>query len=302
MEKIGIVILNYLNYKDTIECVESLKDETYLNKEVIIVDNGSNNESWEELNKVYKDKKIHLVKSDENLGFARGNNIGIKYATEKLGCSFVLLVNNDTIFIDKNLLANMIDAYEEGVGLIGPRIISADNMEQNPVPVTVSKEAIKNEYIVTQSMKHKIRNSEAYINSKTIKFLKLMKKNIKNILKGKPINGQISEISENKESLDLVLHGACVMLTKDYFKYYPALFPNTFLYYEENILTLLTKKVGLTKKFINNTKIYHKEDQSSKMSFNNLNSVKNKYLFDSMAECEKLFDLTYDDIIKKYSF
>lgn len=300
MEKVGVVILNYLNYKDTIECIESIKSDIYENKEIVVVDNGSSNESWEELNKLYKGTNIHLIRSDENLGFAKGNNIGIRYATNKLNCKFVLVVNNDTIFEDSNLLTYLMKATEENVAVIGPRIISADKQEQNPTNIVVSKESIAEEYRICNSFRHKFNQSEfgkKIINNKVYCDLK---SSLKKLIKGESKTQDKPNIHENCASVDLVLHGSCMMLTEEYFKYYPELFPETFLYFEENILTLLTRKVGLKKKFINNCYIYHKEDQSSQMSFNNLNKIKAKFHFESMAKCEELFDLTYEEIIKRY--
>lgn len=298
MERIAIVILNYLNYKDTIECIESIKNDTYLEKEIIVVDNCSNNESWEVLSKKYNKKdKIYLIKSDENLGFAGGNNLGIEFARNKLNSEFVLLVNNDTIFEDNEMLTKLIDAYEPMVGVIGPRIIESNGLEQNPVPVVVDKEKIQNDYNILTN--NKVKNNKIYKAIKNIDFLR----NLKNKLLNKNEKAKsylTNNISDPVMSEELVLHGACMMLTKDYFKYYNILFPSTFLYYEENILTLLTKKVGLKKKYINNTYIYHKEDQSSIMSFNNANNIKVKYELESMKMCLDLFDLSYEEIRNKY--
>ena len=67
MEKVGIVILNYLNYQDTIDCIDSLNIDLYNNKEIIIVDNYSKNESYNILNDLYKNNKhIHVIKNDCN--------------------------------------------------------------------------------------------------------------------------------------------------------------------------------------------------------------------------------------------
>ena len=78
MKKISIVILNYINYKDTIECIESIFEMNYRYEGIVVVDNNSENESVKILNKKYKDnKKIIIVKARHNYGFAKGNNIGI---------------------------------------------------------------------------------------------------------------------------------------------------------------------------------------------------------------------------------
>ena len=293
MNKVGVVILNYLNYEDTIECIESLNKDNYANKEIIVIDNNSTNESWIELNKIYKNK-IHLIKSEENLGFAKGNNLGIKYARDILNCSFVLLVNNDTIFKDNMLITNLINAYEPGIGVIGPRIIEANGFEQNPVPGIVTKEQSEKDYLL-------INKKDTIIDKlKSIKFIKYFKDKYF-FLRRRNVNSYpYNYIHENTCNTELILHGACMMLTKDYFIYYDGLFSKTFLYYEENILTLLTKKVGLKKKYINNTYIFHKEDQSSLMSFNNSTKVKSKYLKESIEICLELFNLSYEEIKERY--
>lgn len=285
MDKVAIVILNYLNYKDTIECVESIKGQTYLNREIIVVDNGSNNKSFEVLNEKYKNnKQIHLIESKENLGFARGNNLGIKYASQELKANFVLVVNNDTIFKDNFLIEKLMESYETGVGVIGPRILAANGVEQNPVlKENVSRYQVYREYRV-------LTNKETWKDSIVCRALNKAKRVLlENKILNKPYN-----------SMYLILHGACFMLTKDYFEYYPYLFPETFLYYEENILTILTKKVGLKKKFIDSCVIYHKEDQSSEMSFSNSSDVKKKFALESRVKCIEMYDMDYQEIVKKY--
>lgn len=294
MEKVAVVLLNYLNFEDTIECVESLKNDNYKNKEIIIVDNGSNNESWKILNDKYKNSDvIHLIKSNINLGFASGNNLGIDYARKKLNCNFILLANNDTIFKDYNCISILMSAYEKGIGIIGPKIIEKNGYDQNPIQTLVTEESIEKDLGYLFSYKYKIKNSCIYKKMKENSMLRKFKKNT--IDKAAP-----NKLLDNENSIDLVLHGACMLLTRCYFKYYPRLLPNTFLYYEENILTLITAKVGLRKKFIKDTFIYHKEDQSSNMSFGNKHSIRKKYLLDSINICKSIYNLRYEELIEDY--
>ena len=75
--KIGVVILNYMNYRDTAECVESILNQTYPNYEIIIVDNGSTNQSYEVLKFLFSDNPlVSLIKNERNMGFAK-----IEYTT-----------------------------------------------------------------------------------------------------------------------------------------------------------------------------------------------------------------------------
>ena len=95
--KIGIVLLNYCNYDLTIDCIESINRSTYKNFEIIVVDNNSTDLSGKKLAQL---KNIHFLQMEDNLGFAAGNNIGIKTALSD-GCEFVMLLNNDTIIDDR---------------------------------------------------------------------------------------------------------------------------------------------------------------------------------------------------------
>jgi len=119
-----IVIINYNNYQDTIECLESLKKINYMDFKILIIDNNSNNNSVSILEESYKEYKI--IKLEENLGFARGNNVGIKEAISN-SAQFVLLLNNDTI-VDPNFLNKMIESFyrnsKSNIGIVGAKIYS----------------------------------------------------------------------------------------------------------------------------------------------------------------------------------
>lgn len=293
VDKVAIVVLNYLNYKDTIECVESIPVDQYPVKEIIIVDNGSPNDSRKRLEEKYKHcEGIHLVFSEKNGGFARGNNVGIRYATDVLGCKFVLLVNNDTLFQDPQMITTLMEAYEPGVGVLGPRILSADGHEQNPAKHDVIRSKGRQNYHYTRRIiKVQFKRTKFY---QTIRKLNIFKKVRKQKIKRNEM------ASASITSLNMVLHGSCFMLTKDYFNYYPELFPETFLYFEEEILTILTHKVGLAKKFLHTTHIYHKEHMSTEMSFNDDKSIRTGYFLQSLKMARAIYPLDYKVIIDKY--
>lgn len=123
--KVAIIILNWNGKEDTIECLESLKDVTYPNYEILLVDNGSIDGSVE----CFKDKypEIDIIENSENLGFAEGNNVGIRRATDK-GADYVLMLNNDTV-VDPEFLGELVKVTEEDerIGAIGPDIRLYDN-------------------------------------------------------------------------------------------------------------------------------------------------------------------------------
>lgn len=239
-----------------------------------------------------------MLRSNENLGFARGNNLGIEFARKSLKCEFVLLANNDTIFKDSMLITKLMDSYEKGIGVIGPNIISIDGYNQNPIAESFTREEIEKELKELGTIKHKIKTSDIWIKIRKSKLISSLRQK-DNIGEKKIIDNELSK--SEKCSKELILHGACMLLTKDYFDYYPYLYPKTFLYYEENILTLITKKTNLNKKYIPNVFIYHKEDQSSKMSFDNLGNIRERYVYASAKEYYKLLDLSYEEILKEFN-
>ncbi|MFU0784636.1 MAG: hypothetical protein ACFWT2_16345 [Thermoanaerobacterium thermosaccharolyticum] len=81
MPLVYIILVNYNRYKDTIECVKSIRRINYKNYKVIIVDNALTNDSVKLLKENLDD--CIIIESNKNLGFSGGNNIGIKYALKK---------------------------------------------------------------------------------------------------------------------------------------------------------------------------------------------------------------------------
>lgn len=305
MNKVAIIVLNYLNYQDTIECVDSIAIDHYPEKEIIIVDNKSPNESKEKLEERFRNiNGIHLLLNDKNSGFARGNNVGIRYATEILGCRFVLLVNNDTIFKDPHMITILMEAYEPGVGVVGPRIVGADGQEQNPLrggDTAARSNLQQNLYYrrkianlkLNLRLNFSFKQSSWYQSLRKINIFRKNKKKRQEIVRN-------NLVSTSRDSLELVLQGSCFLLTMDYFKYYPYLFPGTFLFYEEDILTMLTRKVGLVKKFVHTTYIFHKEHQSTDISFEQNKSGKTQHHIASIEMAKKMYPLDYETLINMY--
>ncbi len=114
------VVLNWNRPKDTYACVESLRKSDYYSLNIIVVDNGSNEENYKELTRSVSG--VHFIRSDVNLGFARGNNLGIQYALEN-DADYILILNNDTI-IDSQMVTKIVEAMETDpkIGIAGPVI------------------------------------------------------------------------------------------------------------------------------------------------------------------------------------
>lgn len=123
-KKVSIILVNYNTTNDAIECIKSLSYIDYRNYEVIIVDNASRATEVDKLKKNIKNNdKCKLILSNENNGFAGGNNIGIKYALDN-EADYVLLLNCDTE-VKEDFLSKLIYEVEndnENVGIAEGKI------------------------------------------------------------------------------------------------------------------------------------------------------------------------------------
>lgn len=123
-----ILVLNYNGAKDTIECINSLQKISYNNYKIVIIDNKSTDNSLCELEQF--NSSCIFIKSEENLGYAGGNNLGIKYAMESKA-DYILILNNDTI-VEKDFLSNIINSCEkDNVSVASPKVYFYDNKRIN---------------------------------------------------------------------------------------------------------------------------------------------------------------------------
>ncbi len=125
LPKVFVVVLNY-NGKNVIQkCLMSVFKITYPNFEVVVVDNGSEDGSFE-LAKSYF-SKAHFILNEANLGFSAGNNVGIRFSLERLA-EYVLLLNND-VEVEEDFLTKLVYKMESSpsTGIISPVIFNGYN-------------------------------------------------------------------------------------------------------------------------------------------------------------------------------
>ncbi len=118
--KVSIVILNWNQKDKTLACLRSLKKISYPCYEVVLVDNGSTDDSVNAVKEEFPE--IEIIENKRNLGVAGGRNVGINYVQEK-GTDYVLLLDNDTI-VDKDFITEMVKVGEEDerVGILTGKI------------------------------------------------------------------------------------------------------------------------------------------------------------------------------------
>lgn len=120
-----IILLNWNGWRDTIDCLNSIKKSDYQNYQIIVVDNGSTDDSVLQLRLF--DPNLIILESGNNLGFAGGNNIGIRYALQN-NADYIWLLNNDTI-VDSSALSAMVKVAlsDTRIGAVGSVLYYMDD-------------------------------------------------------------------------------------------------------------------------------------------------------------------------------
>lgn len=119
---VSIIILNWNGIRDTLECLASLGRLQYPNFEIFVVDNGSDNNEANDLQRQFG-TWIRILKNQKNLGYAEGNNQAARIVLEEGKSDYILFLNNDTI-VDADFLHRMIRVAEQdtNIGIVGPKI------------------------------------------------------------------------------------------------------------------------------------------------------------------------------------
>jgi GT2 family glycosyltransferase len=117
---ITCVILNWNGAHDTLACLESLTTVRHPHFSILVVDNGSTDDSVKAIQNAFPD--IELIETGENLGFAAGNNVGLRHALAQ-GAGYALLLNNDTV-VDPDFVGQLaaIIKEDDSIGIVGPTI------------------------------------------------------------------------------------------------------------------------------------------------------------------------------------
>ena len=130
--KISVITLNYNGKSDTLACLNSLRSVKKQDWEVssIVVDNASTDRALPAIKSEFPE--VTVLANKENLGFAGGNNVGVRHAL-KDGADFLFLLNNDTV-VSPTALIELVTAAlaEKKGGIFGPKIYFAKGAETHP--------------------------------------------------------------------------------------------------------------------------------------------------------------------------
>ena len=256
------LILHYKNADVTEQCLESLLKLDSQDFHIVVVDNASNNGSYETLSEKYGgNQRIHFIKNEENLGYAAGNNVGFRFAKETLEADWIVLLNNDVVIEQKDFQRVLLEEYEKHpFYLAGPDIVTPEGNSQNPyLRNCPDKSAIRkkllHDYIVLGLMK--------------IRLQQVLKKLLH-------YDGSIFQPNEipTIEDFHGVLHGSCLIFSPDFIREFNGLYGGTFLYCEEEILCYILNRLSCKYTYLKSLRVIHKHSVSLKREIKDENRRK----------------------------
>ena len=276
--KLGVVVLNYNNYSDTIECVNCFLKQKDINMNIVIVDNCSSNNSIEVLQNEYGNNPIiKILKNKSNLGYAKGNNVGIRYLL-KNQYNMIFISNPDIKLTKNDICLELLNSYynmpNNNYGVLTPLILNRDGSLDSYVKY-------KKSFLILRIIK---------------KILQINGFKIKDSKKSSNVNYKETITTLNNY---YAVSGSGFVLTPNFFKYYNCLYPETFLYFEEWGTILLLHKANLSSHFVETNTVIHTGGTSTPVSSNS-NKIKQKRMKDSSLKILKLIFLSRKYIKKVY--
>lgn len=146
---LAIILVNYKSDNKTVDYITNQLSKISIQFVVVIVNNSATESSniflktslnaeivYDIGKKNISDSRCFILSSRDNLGFARGNNYGFEFIDKNFNCKFILFTNNDLIFVDNNIVEELINKLNEmdDIAAIGPKVVGLDNKLQSPEP------------------------------------------------------------------------------------------------------------------------------------------------------------------------
>lgn len=268
----AIIILNYNNYKDTINCIESVERYNTSSIKYIVVDNGSTTPNCVDSLQHYFANRfadnyivikgkgvapatlpyVTLMISKKNEGYARGNNIGLRMAYDDPTIDNVMVLNNDILFVEdiipelKRTLSTVPDA-----AIVSPVLYKKNEIE---IDYTCARRKSTLQEEIIYNILHWI--TPKYVDKKLSRRYMLLNSSEGNLL---PID---------------LPSGSCMLLTKELFQKIDSFDPNTFLYWEEQILYEKIERINKKNYIRKDLKCIHLGGASTSMSVKSFFTLK----------------------------
>lgn len=256
---IGIVILNYNSFLDTIKLVNELQQQTVVvDIKIIVVDNSSPNNSYIKLKYLEKEYlNVFVLQTSENIGYAKGNNFGLNYLDEIFKPKYVAILNNDVHF-NEDCFEKLIEGYRvlKAPAIIAPKQLDINNKEILPYHMNSFLDDCLNLFY----------------------FFKIFSK--RSVTKFKDDTGY-------KAMKVDIIPGSFMFASFDVFRNMGFFYPNTFLFGEERFITVKVKQMRLNNYILLNEAYVHAHSKTINTVFSQID--KYKLLYKSWLEFTKVY-------------
>lgn len=256
---IGMVIVNYNDYETTKRLLDNVKGYKIL-KEIVVVDNKSTDDSLINLQKI-KNKKITIIDSGNNKGYSYALNVGCKYLIEKYRELNIVISNSDIIIDSENDIKDLNSYISNKNVIVGPTIIQGNDLNRGfKIPTS------------WQDIKQNIVFFGKRVLAKELSY---------------PDNYYHKDISK----VDTV-SGCFFMISSKHLEEMGYFDENVFLYYEENIMGIKTKKLGKNIIVCNNVDVIHDHSVSIDKSLKRIKK------YDILKTSQEYFEKKYNHASK----
>lgn len=289
--KTGFLILHYNATEITKKCVTSIQNlDGGKDTIIIIVDNASSNGSGQELLEEYqKTEQVEVILAKENLGFSRGNNLGYQEMKKKYKLDFLVVTNNDILFLQRDFLQRIEISYiENKFFLMGPDVWAVYKKEhQSPISSHPKSLQEINEWIdQIECWKRRLkRDTVLNVIINLVQDTRIYKKYRKVMDKKYPPK----QIFYGMKQEDVVLVGACLILSADFIEANEKVFtPETFFYNEEDILTERCIRNGWKIVYDPELQVHHLEGASTRQTANGYYR-RQKFLYKNFEDSARIY-------------
>ena len=250
----GLVVVNYNDYENTIKFIDSIKNYNIIYK-IVIVDNCSTDNSYNNLKKIISDKII-LLKNTLNKGYGSGINLGSKYLISNYEIDNIIVSNTDIIINSEKDIKKMISYLHDDVALVGPNVLENGGVNRGWKIPTVWDDVLLNIPIIHRKLRKKLLfyNESKYNNSST-----------------------------DVEALS----GCFFILRSDALQKIDFYDENMFLYYEENVIATKLKMNNYRSLIVNDVNVIHNHSVTIDNSMNRIKKYK------ELKKSQKYFHKNY---------
>lgn len=244
--KTAFLIVNYNDYKTTIQLLNNIKEFQSLDK-IVVVDNNSTDNSFNEIKKYIKknkkDKFIDIIKNFENKGYGSGINYGAKYLKKTIGDCYIVVSNADIIIYSDEDISKLISTFDSDTAVVAPIIKEHTGVSRGWKVPTPFQDSLLNIIYIHKYLKPKL----------------LFYKN--------------EYYSEKNIQVDAV-SGCFFIINSKYLEQINYFDENIFLYYEENTLAQKLKKINKKTMINTQVEVFHNHSVTIDKNINKLKKYK----------------------------